>query len=149
MPTRRQFARLLVLGGGAFGLAGSVLAQDADLSAMLNVFISPAGKPFRAPAGAPYPVVDWFKEADRNGDGKLDHAEFMADAEAFFRVLDAHHTGVLGAYEVAVYERQIAPEILGYQFKPTALLNPVGLFGGGSGARNTVRAWARWARTFR
>lgn len=130
MRTRRQFARLLLLGGGALSLAGPVLAEDDDVSGMLNVFISPAGKPFRAPAGAPYPVIDWFKEADRNADGKLDHAEFMADAEAFFRVLDDRHTGVLGPYEIAVYERRIAPEILGYQYKPTALLTAPGLFGG-------------------
>ena len=29
-----------------------------------NVFISPAGEPFRAPAGAPYPVAAWFVRAN-------------------------------------------------------------------------------------
>ena len=29
-----------------------------------TVFLSPAGKPFRAEAGKPYPVSAWFAEAD-------------------------------------------------------------------------------------
>ena len=79
-----------------------------------NVFISPMGQPFRAKMGAPYPVVDWFKAADKNGDGKLDHAEFMADADAFFDVLDLNRDGALSSYEVALYEHNVAPEILGF-----------------------------------
>src|SRR5689334_16176727 len=73
----------------AFAAPATVRAQEED--GLPNVFISPAGKPFRAVQGAPYPVVDWFKEADKNADGKLDHAEFIADAEAFFKVLDINH----------------------------------------------------------
>jgi len=127
---RRQFAKL-ALGGGVLGLVvgAAAWAQD-DRDGVFNVFISPAGKPFRAPPEAPYAVADWFREADRNGDGKIDHAEFLADAEAFFKVLDANGDGVLGAYEIALYEHRIAPEILGYQFKTGALTPPVGLFGG-------------------
>ncbi len=127
---RRQFVAAFALGAGALGLlaAAGARAQD-DADGLLNVFISPAGKPFRAPRGAPYPVVDWFREADRNGDGKIDHAEFLADAEAFFKVLDVNGDGVLGAYEIAVYERRIAPEILGYQYKAGALARPAALFG--------------------
>ena len=129
--TRRQFASMLVLGAASFSLAPAKAALSPDdVEGLLNVFISPSGKPFRAPRGAPYPVVDWFKEADRNGDGKISHAEFIADAEAFFRVLDSGHTGVLGPYEIAVYEHRIAPEILGYEYKPTAEAQPPGLFGG-------------------
>ena len=128
---RRQFAAMFALGAGALGLLPAVgaWAQD-DADSLLNVFISPAGKPFRAPRDAPYPVADWFREADRNGDGKIDHAEFLADAEAFFKVLDTNGDGVLGAYEIAVYEHRIAPEILGYQYKAGALDRPAGLFGG-------------------
>jgi hypothetical protein len=79
-----------------------------------NVFISPMGQPFRAKAGAPYPVVDWFKQADKDADGKIDHGEFMADAEAFFKVLDRNGDGVIDSYEVAIYEHNIAPEVLGF-----------------------------------
>ena len=104
----------------AFGwsLAGLFAAAAAPTMAFApddwpNVFIAPMGKPFRAKDGAPYPVVDWFKAADKNADGKIDHAEFMADAGAFFDSLDLNHDGVLNSYEVVVYERVIAPEILG------------------------------------
>jgi hypothetical protein len=86
--------------------------DDDDAPNLPNTFFSPAGKPFRAPAGDPYPVVDWFKEADKNGDGKIDHAEFLADAEAFFNLLDINKDGYLSRYEIAIYEQKIAPEIL-------------------------------------
>ena len=109
--------------GAALALAvlapAAALAQGDD--GLPNVFISPAGKPFRALPGAPYPVVDWFKEADKNGDGKLDHAEFMADAVAFFKVLDANQSGLLDPYDIQVYERRIAPEIIGARVKVGAL----------------------------
>ena len=78
-----------------------------------NVFISPSGQPFRAKDGEPYPVVDWFKQADKNNDGKIDKAEFVADADAFFVLLDRNHDGVLSPNEIAYYEQRIAPEILG------------------------------------
>jgi len=105
--------------GFGWSLAGLFAASAAPALARgeddwPNVFISPMGQPFRAKLGAPYPVVDWFKQADKNGDGKIDHAEFMADAAAFFDTLDLNHDGVLSSYEVAVYEHNIAPEILGY-----------------------------------
>jgi hypothetical protein len=87
--------------------------DDDDEFAIPNTFISPCGQPFRAPPNAPYPVVDWFKAADKNADGKLDHAEFVADAAAFFTVLDVNNDGVLSHHEVALYEQRIAPEIIG------------------------------------
>ncbi len=104
--------------GLGLAFAGLVAASAAPAMAfdpddLPNVFIAPMGKPFRAKDGAPYPVVDWFKAADKNGDGKLDHAEFMADAVAFFDYLDLNHDGSLSSFEVEVYERRIAPEILG------------------------------------
>src|ERR1700758_2019732 len=78
-----------------------------------NVFISPCGQTFRAKPGAPYPVVDWFHQADQNGDGKLDRAGINADAEAFFRILDQNHDGFISPYEVNYYELRICPEVVG------------------------------------
>jgi hypothetical protein len=78
-----------------------------------GLFISPSGQPFRSARGEPYPVVRWFAQADKNGDGRIDRAEFRADAEAFFRVLDSNHDGVIDAFELQAYEEKVAPEILG------------------------------------
>ncbi len=78
-----------------------------------TLFISLAGQPFRGEPDEPYPVARWFAQVDRKGDGHIDRAEVRADAEAFFRTLDRNHDGVLDAFEVADYEQQIAPEILG------------------------------------
>ncbi len=78
-----------------------------------SLFISPAGQPFRAGPGEPYPVGRWFAQVDRNGDGRIDRAEFLADAEAFFHVLDTNHDGVIDGFEISAYEHVVVPEILG------------------------------------
>ena len=113
--TRRRFTGWLSGSLAAGGLFHAVpaLARGGDDDGPPNVFFSPHGRPYRAPPGAPYPVVDWFKDADRNGDGKVAIDEFLADAAAFFDVLDLKGQGVLGASEIAVYEQKIAPEVLG------------------------------------
>lgn len=110
--TRRRFAAL-VSGSLGAGLLQALPALARDDDGPPNVFFSPHGRPFRAVAGAPYPVVDWFREADRNGDGKLDRDEFTADAAAFFDVLDLNGDGVLDPGDIAFYEHNIAPEVLG------------------------------------
>lgn len=76
-----------------------------------NLFISPCGEPFRSEPGQPYPVLAWFRGADANHDGKLDRAEFRADAERFFHVLDRNGDGVVNDTEISYYERVLAPEI--------------------------------------
>jgi hypothetical protein len=78
-----------------------------------QLFISPAGEPFRAPAGAPYPIATWFSGADANHDGSLTRDEFVADSLRFFAVVDADHDGVIDGFEVSAYENHIAPEIVG------------------------------------
>ena len=121
MMNRRNFAAWIAAYAAplAFGLGAPRIARAQadfdDASAWPNVFISPFGQPFRAKDGAPYPVVDWFKQADKNADGKIDHGEFMADASFFFDALDVNKDGVVDSFEVQRYERRIAPEILGFR----------------------------------
>jgi hypothetical protein len=77
-----------------------------------QLFISPAGEPFRTPRGEPYPVVTWFARADANHDGAIGREEFAADALAFHARLDADHDGWVDGFEIADYEKNVAPEIL-------------------------------------
>jgi hypothetical protein len=97
---------------------GTPSTQDASLAGGRpasgpSLFISPAGQPFRAAPGEPYPVGRWFAQVDRNGDGRIDRAEFRADAEAFFHALDINRDGVVDGFEIANYESTVVPEILG------------------------------------
>ncbi len=81
-----------------------------------SLFISPAGEPFRAEPGAPYPVAVWFAGADADHDGVLTREEFVADSLRFFDKVDGDHNGVVDGFEVSAYETQVAPEILqGFQ----------------------------------
>ncbi|KRA57219.1 hypothetical protein ASD89_05840 [Caulobacter sp. Root656] len=81
-----------------------------------SLFISPAGEPFRAEPGVPYPVAVWFAGADADHDGALTRDEFVADALRFFDRIDGDHNGVIDGFEVSTYETQVAPEILqGFQ----------------------------------
>ncbi|CAN1494489.1 EF-hand domain containing protein [Caulobacteraceae bacterium] len=79
----------------------------------LQLFISPAGEPFRAEPGEPYPLTRWFSRADTDRDGMLTRAEFVADSLAFFATLDKDGDRVVDGFENADYERDIAPEITG------------------------------------
>ncbi len=106
-------------GGGGHGPGGDRLGGEGPeggghgpVRRLPNVFISPAGEPFRAPASAPYAVTDWFARADSDHDGRLTREEFRADTLGFFEKLDANHDGVIDGAEVARYEQDIAPEIL-------------------------------------
>ena len=78
-----------------------------------TLFISPAGQPFRAAPGEPYPVAKWFAQTNAAHDGRLTRAEFRADAEAFFHVLDENHDGIIDGFEVNDYEQTVVPEIMG------------------------------------
>lgn len=99
-----------------------------------QLFISPAGEPFRAAGDAPYPVAAWFAAADTNQDGALSREEFAADAARFFAVLDVDKDGVVDGFEVSTYERKIAPEILlGSTFEGSGRGGPPGGGRGGPG----------------
>lgn len=97
------------VGRGGFGRGGG---GDAGRRVNPNVFISPAGKPYRAGRDEPYAVGLWFAAADADHDGKLTPEEFRKDAEAFFHELDTNHDGIVDGFEVQAYEQKVAPEIL-------------------------------------
>ena len=71
------------------------------------LFISPMGEPFRGPN----PVRLWFDRADANHDGVVTQAEFVADADRFFLVLDRAHDGEIDPDDIDYYETVLAPEI--------------------------------------
>jgi Ca2+-binding EF-hand superfamily protein len=74
-------------------------------------FISPMGEPFRAKDPGEDTLADWFRQADRNGDGVLTIEEMQADAMRFFAKLDTNHDGQIIPDELVEYEWDIAPEI--------------------------------------
>jgi hypothetical protein len=76
-----------------------------------QLFISPAGQPFRAAPGRPYPAGEWFAQADVDHDGRLTRDEFRADAEAWFKVVDADNNGQLGMIEATRWEEELVPEV--------------------------------------
>lgn len=92
-----------------------------------QLFISPAGKPFRPLPGSSGPREAWFREADSDGDGGLVRGEMIVDALAFFDTLDSNRDGALDGAEVTRYETEVAPEIL----RPSG--GPGGEEAGGSG----------------
>ncbi len=117
---RALFPLLLVGAAGLYGCAsgdepdhGPAHGEHAHAEEPEMLFISPMGEPFRARPPAPYPVDVWFRGADKDGDGKLDLAEFQADAERFFHILDINKDGVIDHREIFYYEHKIVPEVLG------------------------------------
>ena len=73
----------------------------------LEIFISPSGEPFRGAGG----LAAWFAGADADADGLVTLAEFEADAERVFSLLDTDQNGSIDGFETQAYEREIAPEI--------------------------------------
>jgi hypothetical protein len=92
----------------ALAATPALAQQRADL----QVFISPAGEPFRAPLDQPYPVDLWFKQADANADGAVTRDELIADSLAFFDKLDTNKDGTVDGWENGDYEKKVAPEIM-------------------------------------
>eukprot|EP01030_Chromulinospumella_sphaerica_P016150 gene16150-15961_t len=90
-------------------LATPALAQPRP---DLQIFVSPAGEPFRAPLDQPYPVDQWFRQADANTDGAITRDELVADSLAFFDKIDANKDGAVDGWENGDYEKKVAPEIM-------------------------------------
>ena len=117
--------RRTVLGLGLMTMVGQAAAQlpatapahapahigRADTHGYTQLFIAPSGEPFRAIAGAPYPVAAWFAQADANHDGRIDLGEFNADFMRFFDRIDTNHDGMLSSAEIKAYETDFAPEV--------------------------------------
>jgi hypothetical protein len=76
-----------------------------------QVFVAPSGEPFRAAPEAPYPVADWFAQANTTHDGKLTEAQFTADFVRFAATLDLNHDGVIDSAELQVVRATTAAAI--------------------------------------
>jgi len=72
-----------------------------------GLFVSPMGEPFRGPDA----MGQWFRGADRDGNGRLVPAECTADAARFFATLDVNGDGEIDPEELTRYETEIAPEV--------------------------------------
>ena len=112
---RRPIAVPLLAALGLLALAacaGDGPREPASKGPRSSLFLSPAGEPFHADPGQPYPVGGWFAQADANHAGKLTRDEFRADFARFFKMLDENHNGSLDGVETQRYETVIAPEVL-------------------------------------
>ena len=88
-----------------------IAALAVSRPAPVRVFISPSGEPFRPADGVGDGFETWFAQADTDRDGRLDRSEFRADAVRFFKRLDTNFDGVIDGFEVATYEKGVAPEL--------------------------------------
>lgn len=91
-------------------LAYAVIAALACLptqpaQAKSSVYLSLMGEPFRTNAAGEDPFDQWFKLADRDGDGAISRLELQQDAQAFFATLDVDGDKVIDGDEMAAYER--------------------------------------------
>lgn len=103
---------LSVVIAAAFALAGQPENEKVTvIGRPWAPFISPMGEPFRARTADEQPIVRWFQQADRDGDGVLTADEMRADAARYFAILDADHDGEIDPDELRVYEQDIATEV--------------------------------------
>lgn len=107
-----------------------------------QLFISPSGEPFRASAGQVYPSAQWFLIADADKDGRLTRAEFLADAERWFRSLDTDENGEVSMPEVTRWEEDLVPEVTRPTFAGGAGGGPGGRRGGPDTRRSGAAAYS-------
>lgn len=77
-----------------------------------SLFVSPMGQPFRANASGARGIDLWFTAADTDYDTRISRAEFIANANTFFALVDANHDGALTSLEDTAYWRTTAPELV-------------------------------------
>jgi hypothetical protein len=104
------FVKAPALATVILGLLALPLAGTAQTAAG-RVFVSPSGEPFHPSPAAPDPFEAWFSRVDTNHDGRIDRAEFRADAAQFFKRLDINGDGVIDGFEVAAYEKSVAADL--------------------------------------
>jgi hypothetical protein len=99
--------------------------------APVHLFISPSGEPFRGENG----LDRWIAQADANHDGVIDLAEFRADAQHSFKIVDTNGDGVIDGIELQHYEHDLVPEVSSETFDtgPTAGRPSGGRRSGGGG----------------
>lgn len=109
-----RFLTICALGFLALGGAASASAQPrpSDSVRQPSLFVSPMGQPFRANASGARGIDLWFSAADADYDSRISHDEFMANANAFFPLVDANQDGALTSLEDTAYWRQSAPEVV-------------------------------------
>jgi EF hand/EF-hand domain pair len=114
---RRRLGALTItlgLAAGALGVAahGSAAQGQAHMvGGFTQLFVSPAGEPYRGKPGDAYPVALWFKQADLNHDGVITRDEFRADHKGFFEALDYDDAGYLDGPKIAFYESKVLPDL--------------------------------------
>jgi Ca2+-binding EF-hand superfamily protein len=105
----RLWPLILLLLGGSLPIGTG--APAAPAAKPPPAFVSPFGEPFHPTAQAPDAFDAWFSRVDANHDGRIDRAEFRADAEQFFRRLDTDHDGSIDGFEIAAYEKLVAADL--------------------------------------
>ncbi len=120
---------------------GDPIEEAAPQPPPQQLFLSPSGQPFRAARNQAYPTPQWFAQADADRDGRLTRAEFRADAEAWFKVIDADGDGLVGMPEATRWEDDLVPELA---------RNPGGAGGGRRGppGRNELQTYSQGAAPY-
>jgi len=108
-----RFLMTCALGALALGAAAEAAAQPREAVRQPSLFVSPMGQPFRANASGARGIDLWFTAADTDYDARISHDEFMANANAFFPLVDANQDGALTSMEDTAYWRHNAPEVVG------------------------------------
>jgi hypothetical protein len=98
-----------------------------------QLFITPMGEAFQAPDAGQHGIDLWFAAADTDHDGRISHAEFMADAMNFFTTLDANgDNAATSAESTAYWERHARTMLEAVDMSPPVLDQPSDHASGGS-----------------